>query len=420
MSQVRRRFLIVLAFLLLATVIKLVYAWWTLGSNDTFHYRDFADFVHKYGPIGIYGHWTAQPPYNHPPLVGWILSGLNFISRTGLKMTFLDRVPAIVSDIVTTVLVFDLLRSYKSLRAATIGAVVVAISPVLIIISGYHGNTDPIFLMFAFLAFYLVYKNRSALMVALGGLCFGLSISVKLVPIVVGPLLAVMALRAGWRRLAAFTGGAAVVFLLLWVPVFVKQWTAFNTNVLGYAGYGPPKWGIVEFLIQIGASDHTISVAQGPGRFVAVVLAALVPAWIGWRRPELTPVAFGLTLSMFLLLSTATATQYLSWAAAPAVLVGVTVGTVYNLAAGAFLVNIYDDWSDAYPWAWHQAKAHPYGPGQTAAAGVVWAVLLAVVIAGLWQGMRRRLTSDPASDPTPPDDHRSSTDELADAPSATG
>jgi hypothetical protein len=413
---VRRRFLIVLAFLLLATVIKFAYAWWTIGSNDTFHYWDFSDFAHVFGPIGIYGEWTYQPPYNHPPLVGWILAGLNLIGQAGVKMTFVVRVPAILADIVTTVLVFDLLRSFRSLRTATIGAALAAMSPIMIIISGYHGNTDPIFLMFAFLAFFLVYKNRSAFMVALGGLCFGLSISVKLVPIVIVPLLTVMVLRAGRRRIAAFAAGAAVVFLLLWLPVFVKEWTAFNTNVLGYAGYGPPRWGVIEFLVQIGASDHTISVAQGPGRFVALGLAALVPAGIGWRRPDLTPVAFGLSLSMFLLLSTATATQYLTWAAAASVLIGVGVGTIYNLATGAFLVSIYDDWSDAYPWAWHQAKAHPFGPGQTFAAGLVWATLLTVVIAGLWQGMGRRVSSDPAA----PDDHRISTDELADAPAATG
>jgi 4-amino-4-deoxy-L-arabinose transferase-like glycosyltransferase len=301
-GRVRRRSLIVLAFLLLATVIKFAYAWWTIGSNDTFHYWDFSDFAHVFGPIGIYGEWTYQPPYNHPPLVGWLLAGLNLFGQAGVKMTFVVRVPAILADIVTTLLVFNLLRSFRSLNTATIGAVVVAMSPVVIIISGYHGNTDPIFLMFAFLAFYLVYKNRSALMVALGGLCFGLSISVKLVPIVIGPLLAVMALRAGRRRIAAFAGGAAVVFLLLWVPVFVKQWTAFNANVLGYAGYGPPRWGVVEFLVQIGASDHTISLAQGPGRFVALAFAALVPAWIGGRRPELTPVALGLSHSTFLFL----------------------------------------------------------------------------------------------------------------------
>jgi dolichyl-phosphate-mannose-protein mannosyltransferase len=395
MSLVRRRLLIVLAFLLLATVIKLGYAGWTLGSNDTGHYRDFAAYVAKYGPIGIYGHWTAQPPYNHPPLVGWILALLNLIAHTGLKMTLLVRLPAIVADVVTTVVVFQLLRSYRSLRVATIGAVVVAISPILIIISGYHGNTDPIFLMFAFLAFFCLYTKDSALLTALGGLCFGLSISVKLVPIVIGPLLVVMALRAGWRRLAAFAGGAAVVFLVLWVPVFVRQWTPFKTNVLGYAGYGPPRWGIVEFLVQIGASGHVLSIAQGPGRFVAVALAALVPAVLAWRRPELAPVAFGLSLSTFLLLSTATATQYLTWAAAPAVLVGAGVGAIYNVAAGILLVDVYDEWSGAYPWAWHQARAHPMGPGQTFGAGVVWVTLLAVVVFGLWQGMRRHTPAEP-------------------------
>ncbi len=166
MSLVRRRLLIVLAFLLLATVIKLVYAGWTLGSNDTGHYRDFAEYVAKYGPIGIYGHWTAAPPYNHPPLVGWILALLNLLGHTGLKMTFLVRLPAIAADVVTTLLVFSILRSYRSLRTATAGAVVVAVSPILIIISGYHGNTDPIFLMFALLAFYCLYRRNSAMATA--------------------------------------------------------------------------------------------------------------------------------------------------------------------------------------------------------------------------------------------------------------
>jgi Dolichyl-phosphate-mannose-protein mannosyltransferase len=400
MSLVRRRLLIVLAVLLVATVIKLVYAGWTLGSNDTGHYRDFAAYVAKYGPIGIYGHWTAAPPYNHPPLVGWILALLNLVAHTGLKMTLLVRLPAILADVVTTLVVFAVLRSYRSLRTATAGAVVVALSPILIIISGYHGNTDPIFLMFAFLAFFCLYRRNSAAMAALGGLCFGLSISVKLVPIVIGPLLAVMALRAGWRRLAAFAGGAAVVFLALWVPVLAQQWAPFKTNVLGYAGYGPPRWGIVEFLVQIGASDHVLSIAQGPGRFAAVALAALVPAALAGRRPELAPVAFGLTLSTFLLLSTATATQYLTWAAAPAVLVGVGVGAVYNVAAGILLIDVYDGWSGAAPWAWHQAKAHPMGPGQTFGAGLVWVTLLAVVLHGLWQGRPSRTT--PAEpDPSP-------------------
>jgi len=394
MSKAQRRLLVVLGVLLVATAIKVTYAWRTVGSNDTLHYRDFADYVHKYGPIGIYGHWKGELPYNHPPLIGWLLAALNPISRTGLPFVFLIRVPAILADIVTTVLVFRLLRSYRSMRAATVGALAVAISPVLIIISGYHGNTDPVFVMFALLAFYLLQRARGSAVLA--GLSFGLSISIKLVPIVVAPVLAVIALRAGWRRLAAFTGGAAVVFAVLWVPVLVQQWTPFTTNVLGYAGYGPPRWGIVEFLATVGASDHVLTLAQGPGRIVVLAVAALVPAVVVWRRPDLAPVGFGLSLSLFLLLSTATATQYLAWAAAPAVLVGVWTGALYNLAAGALLTEVYSRWSDAPPWTWNRADAHPMNSGETTAAAVVWVILLTVVVGGLWEAVRRSPQPDPA------------------------
>jgi hypothetical protein len=266
------------------------------------------------------------------------------------------------------------------------------------------------------LAFYLLDKaRRSAAVAALAGLSFGLSISIKLVPIVVAPVLIVIALRSGWRRLAAFAGGTAVVFALLWVPVLVEQWTPFTTNVLGYAGYGPPRWGIVEFLATAGAPDHVLTLAQGPGRIVVLAVAALVPAVVVWRRPDLAPVGFGLSLSLFLLLSTATATQYLAWAAAPAVLVGVWTGALYNLAAGALLIQVYSRWSDAPPWTWYRADANPMNAGETAAAAVVWVVLLTVVAGGLWEAVRRSPQPDPAGlDDGPDDKPRTSTDELAD------
>ncbi len=83
-------------------------------------------------------------------------------------------------------------------------------------------------------------------------------------------------------------------------------------------------------------------------------------------------------------------------------LVGVWVGAIYNLAAGILLVNVYDGWSGASPWAWHQARAHPMGPGQTFGAGVVWVTLLAVVLFGLWQGRRGSRWRTPAGpEPSP-------------------
>ena len=140
-------------------------------------------------------------------MIGWMLSAMNFVSRTGLRMEFLVRLPATISDVISAVLVFELLRASRPLREAVVGGLIVAVTPILIVISGFHGNTDPAFVMFAMLSFYLLLTGRSA---TLAGLCFGIALSIKLVPIVVAPLLLIMAWRLGRRRLGAFVLGSGL------------------------------------------------------------------------------------------------------------------------------------------------------------------------------------------------------------------
>jgi hypothetical protein len=410
-AAVGRRRLLVLAVALLVTALKIWLAATTVGSNDAFHFQDFAGFVHKYGPIGIYGKWEEyaaiadQPPYNHPPLIGWLLAAINAGVGIGWNFFLLIRLPAILADLVSVWLVFELVRAARrSVLQATVAGLAVALSPVLFVISGFHGNTDPAFVLFAMLSFYLLVKGRTALCAGFAGLCFGVSISIKLVPIVVLPLLLVLAWRAGRRRAAGFVLGAAVVFGLLWVPVIIKQWAPFSTNVLGYAGWGSPRWGIPGFLLEAGASQGVLDAVTGPGRFVVLLVSAGLPAFIAWRRPEHATVAFGLTLSLFLLLSTATAMQYLAWAAAPSVLAAVWFGTLYNATAGAFCVQVYSTWNlRPAIWDWERGYAKDLTSRQTLAAAGVWFVLLAAVVMGLWYTWRSRPPAEAASGP-PGDD----------------
>ena len=50
-----------------------------------------------------------------------------------------------------------------------------AVSPVLFVISGFHGNTDPVFVMFALLSVYLLSDRRAP---ALAGLSIAIALSV--------------------------------------------------------------------------------------------------------------------------------------------------------------------------------------------------------------------------------------------------
>ena len=142
--------------------------------------------------------------YNHGPLVGWLLLAINWLlDHHVTSFPFLIRLPACLADFVTALLVFELVRLARSAKDAAVAASLVVWSPVLFVISGFHGNTDPVFVMFALLSVYLLVVRRWALA---AGVAFGIAVSIKLVPVVLAPLLLVVVLvRLGRRRLAAFS-----------------------------------------------------------------------------------------------------------------------------------------------------------------------------------------------------------------------
>ena len=396
-EAVRRSRVLVLSMAAVVLFLKLWVAATTFGTNDVRYWESFAAGVRKVGPINIYAlHWRyggspgSRPPvlaapYNHPPLIGWMLVVMNHLVWHGLAFPFLIRVPASVADVVTTLLIFEMLRARRSLREATAAALLVAFSPVLFIISGFHGNTDPVFVMFTLLSAHLLINRpwpaRPWVSSALAGVAFAVAVSVKLVPIVVLPTLLLLAARLGRRQLASFVAGSGAAMLPLWGPVVLRQWQPFRADVLGYAGIGVRQWGPVEFAHVLHAPATAITFIAGPGRFLVLLLSALLPALLlYWRRNAALP-AIGLSLALFLLLSPAFATQYLAWPLAAAYLIELRAATAYNLATGALLAEVYNRWNGGLPW--DVATATPLLPREVAALAVVWALLLLVVIVGL-------------------------------------
>jgi 4-amino-4-deoxy-L-arabinose transferase-like glycosyltransferase len=406
-EAVRGRRVLVLSTAAVVLILKLWVAATTFGTNDVRYWESFAAGVRRVGPINIYalpwsygvvGVHDLAAPYNHPPLIGWMLVVMNHLVRHGFSFPFLIRVPASVADVVTTLLIFELLRARRSLRDATVAALLVACSPVLFIISGFHGNTDPVFVMFTLLGAYLLINRPWPalpwLSPALAGVAFAVAVSVKIVPFVMLPTLLLLAARLGRRQLASFVAGAGVVLLPLWGPVALQQWQPFKQDVLLYAGIRLRQWGLVEFAHLLHAPASTITFLAGSGRFLAVLLSALLPALLlYWRRDAALP-AIGLCFVLFLLLSPAFATQYLAWPLAGAYLIGLRAATAYNLAAGALLAEVYNRWNGGLPW--NIARATPLLPREVDALAVVWALLLLVVIVGL------RRTTRPARAEIPP------------------
>src|SRR5688572_2875685 len=281
--------------------MKLEVAARTVGTNDVGYWGAFAAAVRDVGPVDIYGHALPRLPvvYNHGPLAGWLLEAINWVlDHDVLSFPFLIRAPACLADFATALLVFELVRIARPARQAATAAVLVACSPVLFVVSSFHGNTDPVFVMFSLLSVYLLVVPRWALA---AGLAFGIALSIKLVPVVLLPVLVVVLVRLGWRRLAAFAGGGAIVFLLLWLPVLVSRWDAFREQVLAYNGSVLRQWGLPQFLSWIDLPGAGSWLA-GPGRFGILLVSGLAAAAVAWRRPDAVVPAAGLSLVLFLLL----------------------------------------------------------------------------------------------------------------------
>jgi hypothetical protein len=392
-ESLRRARIAVIAAAVAATLFKLFVAGTTYGTNDVQYWTGFAQAVRQYGPIGIYGHVLPEPVvYNHPPLAGWLLVALNWLQDRGVaSFPFLIRAPACLADLATAVLMLELLRRERSLREAVAAAILVVWSPVLLVVSGFHGNTDPVFLMFTLLAAYLLIVRQRP---GSAGICFGIAVSIKLVPIVLAPTLLIIALRRGRRTAGTFAAGGALVFAVLWVPVLVSQWSGFRSDVLEYSGIVVREWGLFQFGEWLQAPAGLTSWLAGSGRFVMVLLSAGIGALIAWRRPSQELPALGVSLALFLLTSSAFGMQYLAWPLAAAYLVNFAAATLYNALASVFIVTVYDQWNNALPWGWYKGFGVAMLDRGYALMVLTWEALALVVVVGVVRAWRA--TGQPA------------------------
>jgi len=187
--------IVVLLVGLAAFLAKLLIAMGTYGTQDITWWAGFAEGVSQRGPVGIYGinfGILNGSVFNHPPLVGYLLEVVNRLSDWGVPLRVTIRAVSSAADLFSGLLVFEILRRRRSLLRSTISGMAVGASPVLFLISGYHGNTDPLFVMLVLLGSFLIIDKRMAL---LGGVALGLAIGIKLVPIVVLPTIAVYLFR---------------------------------------------------------------------------------------------------------------------------------------------------------------------------------------------------------------------------------
>ena len=171
----------VIGVLILMTLLKMLWALNSAGSVDMVLFYNFGKGVDQYGLTEIY---RMDEKFNHTPLTGgfaWLLHRIAGDDK--MQFAFLLRLASIIADVAV---VGALLRWRAKLGNLPPwwALIVFAASPVSLMISGFHGNVDPIMIALLFLATVAAANERPMLC----GLLFGLASNVKIVPIVLSPV----------------------------------------------------------------------------------------------------------------------------------------------------------------------------------------------------------------------------------------
>jgi hypothetical protein len=295
-------------------------------------------------------------------------------------------------------LVYATASKFLSHQRSLICAFLVALSPILFQVSGFHGNTDPVFMCLVLLSGYLLQHKR---FFGWAGLVFGLALNIKIVPIILLPFFFFFCLN--WENRAKFFMAAAIpVTAGFSHNLIMDSWGIIN-NVFLYTSY-PKKWGFTN-LIDTIPLDILYGILTGI-ILVSIFKICLVLSRQALRSNEVDASrfffkAFGLNFLIFLVFTPGFGVQYLSWLVLGAVFIGIRGALFLNILAGVFLFSVYTHWSRGFPWYYADATApKPWSVIPEFLNYVVWLYLLAwlsVEIYAIWQQSRDQQLAPPVN-----------------------
>lgn len=368
---------------LLGLMLRLWIAASTFGTNDMHYWAEFAHAVDRFGPVGIYGHDEFAAQYNHPPLIGLFLLLVNALVSIGLPFTLVMRIPSCLADAATCWLLFRMVSDRLGERAGLSAALTFALSPAAVVVAGFHGNTDPVFVSLALAACWLLPRRPLA-----AGVALALAMSIKVVPVVAVPALVIAAFRQdvthGRRLVIAFVSTAA----LTWGPAVVLAPTQVFDQVIAYRGINFTEWGIPEFLRWASAGSAAQAYAEHAGLPLAAAVATGA-GWLVWRARTPPATAVGIGLCAFLVFTPAFAMQYLVWPLAFAYTVSLRLAVISNAAISIFVLVVYSHWNGAWPGNWFEARATPFWRVDLPLMCLSWLTLVALLSEAVGLSSRR-------------------------------
>jgi uncharacterized membrane protein len=341
---------------LLAFALKAYLSLLTFGTNDVVTFYKFAHTLSTHGLEWTYRHDIS---FNHPPLTAYYicfiykLDQLPFLRENGINFPFLLRLPGILADLVVALVVIRLASTDQRLRSHPWSVALFVLSPVSFMVSGFHGNTDPVMVMFLVLMAWSCLKGNPWL----AGLCFALSCQVKIVPLLLFPVL--LLFWSHRRALFSFVIPFALASVLLWSQPLLTCPGLFLKNVLTYGSFWG-LWGITYWLRLTdipGLNMVTFFNFPWPEFIVVTILKVFIIACVlllAWRRRALDSRSLIDSIAyawiIFFIFSPGVCAQYMVWLAPFVLLLWPRLYAWFTWASSLFLFFFYNITAHGLPW----------------------------------------------------------------------
>jgi Gpi18-like mannosyltransferase len=329
--------------ILLTTLIKLWITLTTLGTNDVTSWQKFADSVTDHGALWLYHHDVL---FNHPPFMTRALFVLDWLAHhTPLGFPFWIRIPGILADCGSLYLIALLIKPNARLLLLAI------FCPISILVSGFHGNTDPIMMFLILLSIYFLQERK---WLVASAAVFALAACIKIVALVLAP--AFVFYLVSNRQRIVFASVACGCFVLLCLPYLFQDPVIITRNVFRYRS-SLGVWGFNHLAHALDVMKHRA--VGDPGNYIykfskveQIAIFVLVTGLMMLLSRRRISLYTRCAVSFFVLvwLIPGFGVQYLDWLAPFALSFGEAWAIAVYCSSGLFMFLVYNYWSLSFPW----------------------------------------------------------------------
>jgi Glycosyltransferase family 87 len=326
--------------------------------------------------------------FNHPPVTGEFFGLLYHLAAWITPPTahavphsfpFLLRLPSIIADALALLILLTLYQ--KTGNPPVWSLALFALSPVAFMVSGFHGNVDPIMVCLLLVATYFCIEENALL----SAMFLALACGIKIIPLFLVPAFFFFWLNRGAKLGLKFAAVFACSCLAVWSAALIDSSSYFFRNVLGYSSYAG-GWGITYWCVFFLDALHFDVTPQLLNRLLPLltVLKLLVVALaiaLGWLRRKQSGTGFLGTIALcwicFAIFAPGFIPYYLVWMAPFVLLYSPAWYVTLTAATSIYLFAYYNIMSHGMPW---NASDPSVPPAWNDWGTIPWFVMVAIAI----------------------------------------